>query len=355
MIQFDDSSRPSCNGPPLIGPTDRAALEQLVEKLPEINRLGFHVVPVFVGQFESAFGALAALKNVRHLSFSRCRGHFNTLVGFMKAYPSLETVSIVESGFATLGQIELVKEVKLPKLSALSIIACTYEQDKIRSWFRSASGNAKWRSLNIDALHAYYMEKTNRLLRDAGPHLNSLTIKFPDRGPNIQIPKYWFKTKRVDHATHLSGPTPDPATRTLALDRINLQNNTSICHLTLHNLDIPGILTLLDRLVTADIRTLSIRLSHETLTETVVKDYRALDKRLDGPDFDELEEFRVVCEHTGEMNKVAKTIRQGFREMSALDILYIKQVPRPPLEWVLQYTWHRGFLADDDLSTDLRF
>ncbi|KAJ3481198.1 hypothetical protein NLI96_g7824 [Meripilus lineatus] len=353
-IQFDDSSRPLRNNPPLIGLADRAALERLVEKLPGIICLDFHLITIFIGEFDSAFGALAALKNVRRLNFSRCRGHFNTLAGFMQAYPLLETVSIAESGFATRDQIELVQHIRVPQLSALSIIGCTYEQDRIRKWFRSASRHAKWRSLNIDILHSCYMRQTNGLLRDAGPHLKSLTIKFPDRGPDIQIPNYRFKHIHVAHSTHLSAPTPVPVSRIVALERINLQYNTSIHHLTLHNLDIPGILTLLDQLVTADIRMLSIRLSHETLAETVVKDYRALDKRLDGPDFDELDEFRVLCEGRGDLSKVAKKIRQGFREMSAMDILYIEQVPTPPSEWVLQCAWRCGFLADK-LSPGLRF
>ncbi|KAJ3481204.1 hypothetical protein NLI96_g7822 [Meripilus lineatus] len=314
-----------------VGRRGLAAFTKLAGNLPGVDTLSFRFITLNKEDHESSFIALAPLKHVRHMNFYRCRGHFTALVHLIKASPSLATVSIVESGFATMGEIQELNKVTLPRLSALSIIGCTYQQDEIRSWFRSAVKNEQWRSITIDVLHQYYMEETNRLLQDAGPHLRSLSIKFPDRGPNVWVPLYEFNTGgSVAHTSHISTPAPDPATRDVALENIDLGCNPNVRDLTLHNLDISEILPLLNRFVTLEIRTLSIRLSAVAVADTTVTAYRELDKRLEESDFDGFEEFRVLYEGTSQVSQVAKKMHQGFRAMSTLDILRIEQVPAPP-------------------------
>ncbi|KAJ3481197.1 hypothetical protein NLI96_g7825 [Meripilus lineatus] len=264
-----------------VGRRGLRALTKLVEILPGVNTLSFRFITLYKADHELSFIALAALKHVRHMSFYRCRGHFTAFVRLVKASPSLATVSIVESGFATMGEIQELNNVTLPRLSALSIVGCTYQQDEIRSWFRSAVKNEQWRSITVDVLHQYSMEETNRLLQDAGPHLRSLSIKFPDRGPDVRVPMYQFNTwGDVAHSSHTGAPSPDPATRDVALDNIDLGCNPNVRDLTLHNLDISEILPLLDRFVTLEIRTLSIRLSAVAVADTNVKAYRELDNHL---------------------------------------------------------------------------
>ncbi|KAJ3481203.1 hypothetical protein NLI96_g7823 [Meripilus lineatus] len=333
-VTFDDTTRKAKRqGPQIGGGESRDALAQLAKQLLAVDTVTFRSMSFFEVEHPNPFHVLTSMKSVRRVRFHRCRGTFTNLVKFIRAFPLLDAISIVESGFA-IGNLKSVKMVKLPQLSTLSIMGCTFEQEKMRSWFRSVATNEHWRSITVDILHGYYMEETNDLLQAAGPDLLSLGIKFPDSGPDPQVPPYRFKKKiTIAHKSHKAGPPCIPATRQAVLEQLVLFHNTGVRHITLYNLNISEVSTILDKLATDQIRTITISNPSATIAETALEDYNALDERLCRSELGRLEEFRILCEGKCNIGVIRKAVRDACPLISAQNKLCVEKIPMSPSEF----------------------
>ncbi|KAJ3481202.1 hypothetical protein NLI96_g7820 [Meripilus lineatus] len=331
-VTFNDSmSKAKRGGPPIGGGLSRHMLPQLAKRLQMVDTVTFQYMSYF--DMQSPFRFLALMKRVRRIQYHRCRGVFINVMRLIQAFPLLDSIAFVESGFAV-GEPGCMKKVNLPQLSSLSIVGCSFEQDKMRSWFRSVNTSEHWSSIFVDVLHGYYVEETNRLLQSAGSGLRSLGIKFPDCGPDPQVPAYRFKGRRLiaygDQGTRFGSPCV-PATRQAVMERLVLHHNTGIRHLGIHNLDIPEVSTLFDKLAaTKQIRILTIRNPSAAIAETAIEDYNALDERLCSPAWDQLEELRIQCQGKRDLDAVMKTMHQAFPLLSARDKLCVMNAPNSP-------------------------
>ena len=112
-----------------------------------------------------------------------------------------------------------------------------------------------------------------------------------------------------------------------------LHHNTGIRHLGIHNLDIPEVSTLFDKLAaTKQIRILTIRNPSAAIAETAIEDYNALNERLCSPAWDQLEELRIQCQGKCDLDAVMKTMHQAFPLLSARHKLCVMNAPKSPSE-----------------------